>query len=81
MFISISSLGELYNGCRGLVPVVFVHNILKESIQEERGGGEQDNVEHINSLDSWRKFFVLPKMLKTTSQVRCDWDLTVVLDK
>jgi hypothetical protein len=64
MVISIISLEvrRMKNWEQREIPVVFVHNILKESVQKKEE--DQENVAHINSSDSWRKLFVLQQMFR-----------------
>ena len=64
-------LGWIIHGPQREVLIIFLHNILKESVQKKRE--EQENVSHIDCSYPWRKLFVLPKMLEDASQVRCNW--------
>ncbi len=59
------------HGSQREVLVMFLHNILKESVQKKRE--ELENVSHIDCSYPRRKLFVLPKMLEDASQVRCNW--------
>jgi hypothetical protein len=60
-----------------MVPIVFLHNILKESVHKK--GEKKENVAHIDRSNPWWKLFVLPNILENTRQVRCHWHQNVVL--
>ena len=61
-------LGRIVHGSQRKIPIVFLHNILKESVHKK--GDEQENVAHINRSNPCRKPFMLLQMLKNTRQVR-----------